>query len=841
MLAATGMAAITITTVVTPPTKAVATTIGSFTDSRLVGGLNSPTAMDFSPDGRLFVTEKGGNLRIIEKGVLLGTPFLSLTVDSTGERGLLGIAFDPNFSSNRYLYVYYTVPANGSTIAAHNRVSRFAADPANLDKVLLGSELPILDLEALGGAWHNGGAIHFGKDGKLYVGVGENGVSSNSQSLSTRLGKMLRINPDGTIPTDNPFYNVAGAKKEIWALGLRNPYTFAFSPSPTGPQMYINDVGQDSWEEINEGIAGANYGWPTCEGICSDSRFVNPVYTYPHNGSGKAIAGGAFYEGSQFPAEYKGSYFFGDYVADFVKRLTPDGLQAVDFLTNLSSPVDLKVGPNDGYLYYLLIGTGEVHTVQYISTTTNNNPTAITSANPTSGAAPPLMVNFDGSASTDPDNDPLTYSWNFGDGTPVVTGVTVAHTYNSSGKFIATLTVNDGRGGTSSATIDISVGSPPVGVINNPPVGTKYNAGDTIFFDGSASDAEDGQLPASAFKWVVLLHHNTHTHPFMEFDGVKNGNFTIPTISETDSDVWYRIYLNVTDSSGLSQMTTRDVLPNKVNISLNTNVQGLQLNLDGQPHTTPYAFVGVVGIIRTLGALSQQSLGGQTYQFGSWSDGGAQNHTISTPSTDTAYTASFTTTAPPPPQNLTLAINAIDTSNNVHHMWTTIRAGGSSGTLLQQGYTPVTSTGTAGSTYTVTVANYQNVVFDHWLDNNSTSSSRTVTLNSNTQLTAIYRLTSSPPPSSTYTLNVRSVDTAGNAITGYWTVLYDGSTGNVVKSGFTPASFALNSGQQYRIGMGNYGSYTFDHWQDSTNSTANPRSISISGDTTLTAVYRTTP
>lgn len=807
---------------------AEAATTGSITDSKLVGGLASPTTMEFSPDGRIFVAEKDGNLKIIKNGALLTTPFLSLTVDSTGERGLLGFAFDPNFSSNKYLYVYYT--ATSPTI--HNRVSRFAADPANPDKVLAGSEFPILDLETLGGAWHNGGAIHFGGDGKLYVGVGDNGVSSNSQSLLTRLGKILRINPDGTIPTDNPFYNTLGAKKEIWALGLRNPFTFAFSQSTSAsPQkMYINDVGQDSWEEIDEGIAGANYGWPLCEGTCIIPAYVNPVYTYPHNGAGKAIAGGAFYEANQFPSEYLGSYFFGDYVAGFIKRLTPDG-QVIDFLSGLSAPTDIKIGPNDGFLYYLLIGTGEVHKVQYVAATMNHDPVAIASASPTSGPAPPLAVNFDASASKDSDiGDVLSYSWDFGDGTPKASGVKVTHTYASSGSFVATLTVSDGKGGMGSTTTNIAVGGPPVGMIDNPPIGTKYNAGDKISFSGSASDPEDGRLPASAFKWVVLLHHNTHTHPFMEFNGVTNGNFTIPTVSETDSDVWYRIYLTVTDSSGLSQTTTRDILPNKVTVTIDTSKPGLQINLDGQPHTSPYTFVGVVGIIRNLDVPSQQSLDGQAYQFQYWSDGGASSHTISTPSTNATYTAGYSILTPSL-DSFDLTVNALDTDGGVRHMWTTIWSGNSSsvGTVLQQGFTSMNFTGNAGSTYSLTVANYKNRIFDHWLDDNSTSSTRVITLNSNSALTAIYKLL---PP--TFNLTIKSVDQSGNEINEMYTTVSSEDM-MMLKSGFTPLVFTGDTGSPYAVAAEDYGNFIFNHWDNG--STDRIRNITSIGDTTIIAYY----
>src|SRR5437773_4318718 len=279
----------------------------NFGETQFAAGLSGPTAMDFAPDGRLFVTQQTGDVRIIENGTLLTTAFLHVNTDSSGERGLLGIAFDPNFASNHFLYFYYTVP----TGTEHNRVSRFTA---NGDVVVPGSEVPILDLDPLSSATnHNGGSIHFGLDGKLYVGVGENGNGANSQTLANRLGKMLRINADGSIPTDNPFYNVAsGLNRAIWALGLRNPFTFSVQPG-TG-RIFINDVGQSTWEEIDAGIAGSNYGWPITEGPTTDPRFRGPLFAYGHGSGdtlGIAITGGTCYNTSvlHFPSEFVGDYF----------------------------------------------------------------------------------------------------------------------------------------------------------------------------------------------------------------------------------------------------------------------------------------------------------------------------------------------------------------------------------------------------------------------------------------------------------------------------------------------------------------------------------------------------
>jgi hypothetical protein len=221
-----------------------------------------------------------------------------------------------------------------------------------------------LDSGGITASIHQGGAIHFGADGKLYVAVGDHGDHPRSQQLSNQNGKILRLNKDGSIPTDNPFYNVAtGKNRAIWALGLRNPYTFAIQPG-TG-RMLINDVGENSWEEVDEGRAGANYGWPVTEGATSDARFKSPLYSYSHT-SGKAIVGGTFYNprsgaSSPFPSSYVGDYFFMDFDAAYIKRLdNGTSSSAQTFASNLvGKVVDLDVAP-DGSLYYLSRGRDTV-------------------------------------------------------------------------------------------------------------------------------------------------------------------------------------------------------------------------------------------------------------------------------------------------------------------------------------------------------------------------------------------------------------------------------------------------------------------------------------------------
>lgn len=340
-----------------------------FTQSTVATGLSAPTAMAFAPDGRLFVCEQGGELKVLKNGSVLAEPFVGLRVDSRGERGLLGVAFDPGFATNHFVYVYYTVPGRRH-VSAHNRVSRFTADG---DIAAKRSETILLDLPNLSAATnHNGGSLAFGPDGKLYVGVGENNDGANAPDITTTLGKVLRINPDGTIPADNPFPRARGMNRAIWAIGLRNPFSLAFQS--TSGRLFINDVGEHTYEEVDEGVAGANYGWPATEGPTRRARYRAPIFYYAHGSgatTGDAIVGSAFYtpaSGRTFPRSYAGDYFFADLTSGWVRRLDPGTLDVSAFASGIDTPVALAVNA-DGSLYYLARGqgsdTGVVGRIQY--------------------------------------------------------------------------------------------------------------------------------------------------------------------------------------------------------------------------------------------------------------------------------------------------------------------------------------------------------------------------------------------------------------------------------------------------------------------------------------------
>jgi glucose/arabinose dehydrogenase len=618
-----------------------------FTENELMSGLASPTSLAVLPDGRVLIGQQNGTVRLLKNDQPVGAPVVQLTVDSTGERGLLGMAVDPEFSVNPYIYIFYTA----TTPISHSRVSRFTM---NGDVVVAGSELVLIDLPSVGsGIWRMGGGMHFGPDGKLYIGVGDQQDSSHSQSLSSPFGKILRLNPDGTIPTDNPFYNqTTGIHKAIWAYGLRNPYTSAFQPG-TG-LYYINDVGQDSWEEVNRGIAGGNYGWPATEGYTNNPAYVSPVYAFQH-GADCAITGGAFYNPQNvvFPPQYVGKYFFMDFCAGWIKTLDPSSGQVGNFLTGAEFPNDMRFAP-DGSLYYMERGmdtggqptTGKVFKVRY---TANTNPSII--------SHPQSQVIADGEDATfsvvagGPGT--LSYQWRR-DGFDIPGATGTSYTLESAGLSdhgaVFSVRVSNAGGSVTSngATLTVIAGERPTATWTQPSPTLLYRGGDTIPYAADASDPEDGTLPPSAYTWRVDLHHDSHAHPFVApVSGSASGSFVIPTVGETDPDVFYRIHLTVRDSSGLTFSSFRDVQPRKAQVTLNTNIPGMTLSLDGQPRTLPYTLTGVAGMTRLLTAAQQQTVNNVTYTFVSWSDGGAATHSISFPENNTTYTATYAAAAQP--------------------------------------------------------------------------------------------------------------------------------------------------------------------------------------------------
>lgn len=650
---------------------------GQFED-QLVASVSQPTGLAFTPDGRLLITEKPGRLRVYTNS-LQSTPALDISskVCSDSERGLLSVAVDFEFAQNNYIYVFYTYNKPGTNCAtsssnvAVNRVSRFVLGSNN--QVNPSSEVVLLDNILSYAGNHNAGDLFFGKYGYLYVSTGDGGCdfAGNSgcagdndaaKDTHTLLGKILRVTREGDIPPGNPFTGSNSARcnagstsagkicQEAFATGLRNPFRIAFDPNASTTKFYINDVGQNVWEEINLGQAGANYGWNTREGNCPNGStsgcgtvagLTNPIYAYQHNGC-NSITGGAFIPNGFWPPEYNDSYFFSDYVCGKIFLLKKSGstFAATDFATGLgnSSAVHLIFGPNGSKrsLYYTTFaGGGQVRRINYTGNA-NRAPVASFTATAISGAVP-LAVNLNASASSDPDGDALTYSWNFGDGT-TGSGVTTQKTYTTAGKFRITLTVRDSKGATSTYARTAFPGNTAPSVrITSPSTTARFSVGQTITIQGAATDTEDGSLPATSLRWTVRIRHNNHVHPYATGTG-SSITVTMPApedLAATEKS-WLEVILVATDSQGLTSYVLQKLLPTIVTVNFASNPTGLNLTVNGVTITTPKTVKSWPNYNLRVNAPNQ---GNKVFQ--SWSDGGAQAHTIRTPSGGGSYTATF--------------------------------------------------------------------------------------------------------------------------------------------------------------------------------------------------------
>jgi glucose/arabinose dehydrogenase len=368
-----------------------------------------PTALAFTPDRRLLITSKGGALRIYKNGALLPTPALDLSskVCMDGERGLLGVAVDPAFTTNHTIYLYYTFKKLGvCDSSAVNRVSRFILGNNNV--VAPASEVVMIDNIPSTAGNHNGGDLQFGRDGFLYISVGDGGCdylgdsgcggdNDAARDQNVLIGKVLRVTRNGAIPSTNPFLgtdsarcNVAGRTdpgkkcRETYAWGLRNPFRIAFDGDNPGTRFFINDTGQSSWEEIDLGKAGADYGWNVREGHCATGSttdcgpppagMTNPIYDYNRSAGCGAITGGAFVPNRYWPASYDNSYLYGDFVCLKIFKLTPNlsgGFSATEFATGTGGISGMIFGPNGPgqALYYLNFTANAVRRIAYVGPT----------------------------------------------------------------------------------------------------------------------------------------------------------------------------------------------------------------------------------------------------------------------------------------------------------------------------------------------------------------------------------------------------------------------------------------------------------------------------------------
>jgi glucose/arabinose dehydrogenase len=494
-------------------------------------------------------------------------------------------------------------------------------------------------------------------------------------------GTIIRVDPaTGAARPDNPLAGSPDANaRRIIAYGQRNPFRFTMRPNTD--ELWAGDVGWNEWEEINripsttDGTV-ENFGWPCYEGngrqsgydsanlnICESlygqpSAVTAPYHAYHHNSrvvanetcptGSSSIAGlqFEFAQGGSYPAEYQDALFFADYSRDCIWAMLKgaDGHPAPGrirtFVAAAANPVNLETGPG-GDLFYADFDGGTIRRISY--TAANRAPTAVAEATPTTGSAP-LTVAFDGSGSSDPDGDTISYAWDLdGDGAyDDASSAAASHTYASDGVHTASLRVTDAQGASGTDSVTITVGnSPPVATINTPTAGMTWRVGDVVSFSGSATDPQDGTLPASALSWELVLQHcpsNCHTHPVQSYPGVAGGSFTAPD-HEYPSHLELR--LTARDSGGLTTTVSRRLDPRTVALTFQTNPGGLQLTVGAATATASFTRTVIVGSRNSISAPSPQRKGNKDWRFVSWSDGGAQSHDIFAPATATTYTAKF--------------------------------------------------------------------------------------------------------------------------------------------------------------------------------------------------------
>lgn len=681
-------------------TRGPAATLPTDFDDRLVASVGSPIALAFTPNARMLVATQLGQVRVYKGGRLLQAPALDLSgkICKSFSQGLLGVTVDPNFAANHYVYLFYTHDKFGSCPLDEptnpnnpvNRVSRFVMAGDTLDPA---SEVILVDDIPSHGS-HNAGDLHFGRDGYLYVSIGDgacdyandsgcNGQNDAARDQNVLLGKILRITRNGAIPKTNPFTGPDSARcnrtgrtdpgktcQETFALGLRQPFRFAFDPDASGTRFFINEVGQARWEEVNEGKSGADYAWSHCEGDhdnpdrggsvdCSAAPYSPPIHEYSHGTGCSSITGGAFVPNGLWPTRYDDSYLMADYVCGKIFDLTPaegGGYERTEFATGLGKggPITMTFGPHDSSqaLYYTTYANGgEVRRITYVQGA-NRAPHAAVSASPSFGEVP-LDVGFDGSDSNDPDlGDAVTsYLWNFGDGSPTVetTTSTVDHAYTEAGTYTATLTVKDEDGAEDTTTVRVDAGNrPPRPTISSPTHNQLFKVGEKILLRGSATDPEDGQLADGELSWQVLQHHaGDHTHPFLPPTPGNDVEIVTPApedIHSTDPEGNYlEVRLSATDSKGLSRTIVRKLDPNTVNVVFQVQPAGLDLVVNGHKFDdVTRTFVSWEGYrLNAYAPSPQTTLAGVTYSFASWSDGKEQQHDIITGSSPSSYTAIF--------------------------------------------------------------------------------------------------------------------------------------------------------------------------------------------------------
>ena len=588
-----------------------------FDDVLLASGLNQPTAADWGPDGRIYVAEKAGRVRVVEPdGRLRPQPLLDISdhVNSYWDRGMTDVELAADFASTGHVYLLYVAdrdPAHpdGAKAAVLTRVTvapdGTIAGGAEPETTILGGggaacppdQGPAVDCLPVDWGVHGTGTVISDPDGSLWVSLGDGKESGAVLSPLTfrpfdpalPSGKVLHVDASGHGLTGHPFCpgetDLSKTCTKVFARGLRNPFRIA--PLAAGG-LLVGDVGWEQTEELDAARGGESFGWPCREGDHAAPSYTDlagcaqgvpppataPVHTYAHN-VGSSILAGPVYDGASWPSGYVGRSFFADTISGALWTIAPADTGAwpvTAFGSGLGFPVDLAMTP-DGDLAYVSFGAGELRAIRWAPD--NRTPHAVAAASATYGPVP-LAVTFDAAGSFDPDDEPLSYAWDFGDGASA-TGPVVGHTYVAEGLYTARLTVTDPHGATAAADLLIGPGNdPPSLEVTAPADGARYRIGETIALAATATDAQDGVLPAAGITWDIVLRHGEHSHPLIQRHGSVS-SFT--TLASHGAGSHYEVTVTAVDAGGLTASRTLVLEPRLAPVSLTSSPPGAALDV----------------------------------------------------------------------------------------------------------------------------------------------------------------------------------------------------------------------------------------------------------------------
>jgi glucose/arabinose dehydrogenase/PKD repeat protein len=633
---------------------ASATLPAGFTKEAKLNG-DSFMKMRFINTTHMMIARRDGHFYITDTRETPMQPQVFMTITNVridGETGVMSFVLDPDFASNGFFYVYYStdyLPVPKKAGMTVSRFNYFDVDPFVIEVIYW------VDSDGYPGPFHYGGDILVRKN-QLYVTTGDKYFPQMASDVNKLATCILRFNLDGSIPADN---NTPKKDKACWAWGIRNGWRA--STDEVTDRIFIGDVGGNNQPTAMEDVhiaseGGVNFGWPFCEGHCDNPNFKhtcscalhdNAFYTYDHldsnkpTGANAAIIGGFVYRGSQFPPEFTGNYFFGDYSCGWIKYLpmTSEGVRegdAVTFDETAISIFNFEPGA-DGSLWYS--GNRGIFRIYYGGL--GNSAPIITQSEVVYSAdtATPVEARFFGSAS-DADGYALQYSWDFGDGI-FLNSRFPTKVYAASGVYEVVLRVSDGEIMTTSVPIKVSIGVLPTVSILSPSDNTEFVAGELLTMAGLGLSQDGLPLAAPRLMWTVLMFHDDHTHPLATGTG-SSFSFHAPISGHsTGGDVYFIVTLTGRGLFELERSSTIRLRPHERILTVLSIPPGQAIHIDGIPHNTPFTTDSVVGFRHTFKASEVVCNANAELVLQGWSNSMPASFLFTLPDADTTVTAVY--------------------------------------------------------------------------------------------------------------------------------------------------------------------------------------------------------